>query len=399
MTSSDVIVVGAGPVGLAVAYGLARAGAGVTVLERAGALSESPRAMAYLYPVLDGFAAWDLLAELQAEGVHCRGMNIIDHESGEQFPQYLDAIEGLVAHPFVLQLGQDQISRILLGRLAGCGRAVVRYGAGVDAVGQDGDSVQVQISGPGGPEVLRAGWVVGADGAGSTVRAALGLEFSGFTWPDRFVATNIRYDFGAQGLPAANWRIDPVYGAVIAQINTAGLWRFTFREDAGLPLEGLEERIHRHFATALPGGGGYDLVQYAPYRMHQRAAGTFRAGRVLLAGDAAHVTNPIGGLGLTGGFLDAFVLAEALAAVITGEAAETVLDAYAQQRRQVFLDIVSPQATAYKKMVFDPPAGQAKTALLGQLRALSTNPGLRREDLLRARAIVTPSLLAGHTIP
>lgn len=394
MTTSNVIVVGAGPVGLAVAYGLARSGVEVTVLEKAAGPGSSPRAMAYLYPVLDGFARWDLLDELRAEGVLCHGMNIIDHESGEHFPQYLDAIEGLVPYPFVLQLGQDQISRILRDRLAGHDNVVVHYGAEVSAIAPDGDDVRVTVSGAGGAEILRAHWVIGADGASSAVRRELGLEFEGFTWTDRFIATNLRYDFAAHGLPAANWRIDLVYGAVIAQINNDGLWRFTFREAADLPLDDLEERIHRHLATALPGGGEYDLVQYAPYRMHQRAAETFRVGRVLLAGDAAHVTNPIGGLGLTGGFLDAFVLSEALAAVIAGSADETVLDAYAQLRRRVFLDIVSPQATAYKQMVFDPPVGREKALLLDQLRTLATDTDLRRADLLRARAIVTPSLLA-----
>jgi 3-(3-hydroxy-phenyl)propionate hydroxylase len=393
VTSSNVIIVGAGPVGLAAAYGLARAGVEVIVLEKEAGTNNSPRAMAYLYPVLEGFERWDLLDALRAEGVRAEGMNIIDYETGEQFRQYLDAIEGLVPYPYVLQLGQDQISRILLERLGGLANTVVRYGTEMTAIKQDDDGVRVTVTGLGGPETLAAAWVIGADGASSAVRRELGLDFDGFTWSDRFVATNIRYDFAGQGLPTANWRIDPVYGAVIAQINDTGLWRFTFREDADLPVDGLEERIHRHFETALPGGGDYELVQFAPYRMHQRAAETFRVGRVLLAGDAAHATNPIGGLGLTGGFLDAFVLAEALAAVIDGRVGGSVLDAYAEKRRRVFLDIVSPQASGYKRMVFDPPAGDGKAALLAQLRLLATDIELRREDLLRARAIVTPSLL------
>lgn len=391
--TSSVIVVGAGPVGLANAYGLARAGVEVTVLEKDPAPMSTPRAMAYLYPALEGFARWELLDDLKAEGIRSEGMNVIDHESGEHFPQSLDAITDDVPYPYVLQLGQDQVSRILLDRLDRFDHATVRYGAEVSGLEQDDDGVRVTLVGPDGPETLSAGWVIGTDGAGSVIRRTLGLDFDGFTWDDRFVATNVRYDFAAHGLTVANWRVDPVYGAVIAQINDTGLWRFTFREDADLPVEGLEERIHQHFATGLPGGGDYELVQFAPYRMHQRAAETFRVGRVLLAGDAAHVTNPIGGLGLTGGFLDSFVLAEALAAVIAGTAEPSVLDAYAEKRRRVFLDIVSPQATEYKQMVFDPPEGEARGGLRAQLRTLSTDRALRREDLLRARAIVTPSVL------
>lgn len=397
MTSSSVIIAGAGPVGLATAFGLAKAGVDVTVLDKEHAVSTAPRAMAYLYPVLDGFERLGILDDLRAEGVHGEGMNLIDHETGEHFPQTLDAIAGLVPHPYTLHLGQDQVSRILLRHLAAHPNAEVRYGTEVTSVVPDGEDVRVAATGPDGETVLlRAGWVIGADGANSAVRESLGLGFDGFTWPDRFISTNIRYDFAAQGLRPANWRIDPVYGAVIAQITSAGLWRFTFRESDELPLDGLEERIHEHFATALPGRGEYELVQYAPYRMHQRAAGAFRVGRVLLAGDAAHITNPIGGLGLTSGFLDSFVLTEALAAVIAGTADDSVLDAYAEQRRRIFLDIVSPAATANKRMVFDPPAGEGKDALLSRLRELSRDAAERRADLLGMRAMVTPSLLTGQ---
>jgi hypothetical protein len=146
--------------------------------------------------------------------------------------------------------------------------------------------VEVTCQTPAGPDVVRASWLVAADGAARTVRELLGLPFDGFTWPDRFVSTNIRYDFTAAGLPSANWRIDSAYGAVIARIDRTDLWRYTFREPDSLPLEGLEERIHEHFKRGLY-GGDYELVQYAPYRMHQRCTDSFHHGRVVLAGDAA----------------------------------------------------------------------------------------------------------------
>ena len=186
--------------------------------------------------------------------------------------------------------------------------------------------------------------------------------------------------------------LDPVYGAVIAKINHEKLWRFTFREEGDLPAEGLEARVHEHFRTALP-SGDYELALFQQYRMHQRAADSFRVGRVLLAGDAAHITNPIGGLGLTGGFLDSFVLSEALAAVIGGSADESVLDVYAEERRRVFLEMVSPAATQNKKMLFDAHPAAEKQALLAGMRHLSTDAEARRADLLMMRGLVTPSVL------
>ncbi|GHF34606.1 hypothetical protein GCM10017566_04140 [Amycolatopsis bartoniae] len=394
VSTPPVIVAGGGPVGLATAFGLARAGVPeVLVIDRDTSVGTSPRAMVYLFPVLEGFDRLGLLDDLKAEAVRGPGVTFLDHETGEHFPQLVDTLEGVVAHPYALHIGQDQVSEILLRRLADFPGVQVRYGTELSGLAQDDDGVSVHLRTTAGEETVRAGWLVGADGAHSTVRRSLGLGFEGFTWPDRFISTNLRYDFTAHGLPIASWRIDQVYGAVIALINDSGLWRFTFREAGDLPDEGLEQRIHEHYATALPGGGDYELVQFAPYRIHQRAATTFRAGRVLLAGDAAHLTNPIGALGLTTGFLDSFVLSEALAAVVTGRADETVLDAYAHARRQVFLDLVSPRATQTKRLVFDTPPGPAKEAALAHLRHLSSDPDARREDQLTMRAMATPSLL------
>lgn len=393
MTTPTVIVAGGGPVGLATAFGLAKAGIDVTVLERDDAVGSAPRAMAYLFFVHDGFEQLGVLDDVRAEGLLGDGMNLIDYESGEQFHSSLDAIVGDVRHPYTLHLGQDQVSRILLRRIDGIGGVDIRYGTEVVGVEPDDDGVTVVAKGPEGDLRLRGAWLVAADGANSAVRRSLGLKFDGITWPDRFISTNVRADIESAGLHIANWRIDPVYGAIIARITADNIWRYTFREPDGLPDEELEARIHAHLAVGMPGRLPYELVQYQPYRMHQRAAETFRAGRVLLAGDAAHITNPVGGLGLTGGFLDSFVLSEALAAVVHGHVSDAVLDAYSDRRRSVFLDIVSPAASANKQMLFDPHSPEEKARLLGGLRRIATDPDFRRNDLLSMRAMVTPSLI------
>ncbi|MFF3505528.1 FAD-dependent oxidoreductase [Streptomyces sp. NPDC003247] len=398
MTDVDVIVVGAGPVGLAVALGLARSGVSTVVLDKAGELNTAPRAMAYLHPVLPGLEALGVLDDLRKLGHEGPGINFIDHATGEHLPQNLDVLVGHFPHPYALQLGQGDVGRTLLEHTSALG-VEVRWSTEVTDVVQDDEGVTVTCAGPEGPQSVRGRWAVAADGASSTIREKLlKLPYDGFTWPDRFVSTNIHYDFAAHGLPSANWRIDGELGAIIARIDRTGLWRYTFRESADLPVEGLEERIHKHFERGLF-GGDYELVQFAPYRMHQRCADDFRHGRILLAGDAAHITNPVGGLGLTGGLLDAFVLYEALAATVRGLTSDAVLDEYAAKRRTVWTDIVSPTASGLKRLVFDTPVGEARDQALAGLRATADDPDLRRENLLAQCAIATPSVLpAGVTL-
>ena len=390
---SAVIVVGGGPVGLTLAYGLAKRGVEVTLLDKAPTVSDAPRAMAYIYFVHQGFQNLGVLDDLKAEALLGDGINFIDWDSGENFHMTLDPIENDVPFPFVLHMGQNQVGRILLRRLEELSNAQIRYNAEVVNLTATSDAVTVTISTPSGEENLTADWIVGTDGASSVVRKLGGFTFDGYTWPDRFISTNIRADLSSAGLRSANWRIDPVYGAVLARINKDILWRYTFREDGDLPDDSLEDRIHEHFAVGMPGHVDYELMQFQPYRMHQRAAETFRKGRVLLAGDAAHVTNPIGGLGLTGGFCDAFVLSEALAAVIHGTASDDVLDRYSDERRHVFLDMVSPAATANKKVLFDPHPPEEKAQLLAGLRFMATDREARRQDLLQAMALYTPTVL------
>ena len=185
---------------------------------------------------------------------------------------------------------------------------------------------------------------MGADGGRSTVRDALGLSFEGYTWPVRLIATNVYYDFERYGFARANFVIDPVHWAVIVKINNDGLWRVTYGEDASLPESRYRERVPEHYAHLLLGGGDYELEATSPFRVHERCADRFRVGRVLLAGDAAHVCNPMGGLGLTSGLLDGMSLGDALAAVILGRADESLLDRYAAERRRVFREVTGPTA-------------------------------------------------------
>ena len=377
----SVLIAGAGPVGLITALGLARAGVEVTVLEAEPRIVESPRAAVYHWTVLEPFERLGILADLEARGLSKQDYAFRVFETGETIPYSIGAIADETPYAYNVHLGQHELAAIALEHLERLPGARVSFSARVTDLAHDRGGVTVAAATPDGPLELHAGWLIGADGGRSTVRRALGRSFEGFTWPERFVATNVRHDFDRHGYALATFQIDHVHGAVIVKLDDTGLWRCTYSEDASLPEETVSERLPGHFAVLLPGDQGYELASHAPYKMHQRAADRFRVGRVLLAGDAAHVTNPTGGLGLTSGLFDAFALCEALAAVLLDGADEAVLDAWAEERRRLFLELASPAASELKRLIFSEADPERRREDLEALRRWTSDRDLLRERL------------------
>jgi 3-(3-hydroxy-phenyl)propionate hydroxylase len=245
--------------------------------------------------------------------------------------------------------------------------------------------------------LLLAEGVVAADGGRSAVRKAIGLTMDGFTWPQRFVVTNIYYDFEKYGWNSG-YLVDPVYGAVVYKINLEGLWRFTFAERATQPLEAVLDRILQFIQTVLPGDQKYQLALHTAYNMHQRTAAHYRVGRVVLAGDAAHITNPTSGFGLMGGLYDSFALSEALAAVVHGKAGDEILDRYSERRKRVYHEVISPISSESLRLVFNSGDDDRLAKDLALLRGRKNDPEAMRNFLSGPAALETPSLVTGRTL-
>jgi 3-(3-hydroxy-phenyl)propionate hydroxylase/6-hydroxy-3-succinoylpyridine 3-monooxygenase len=387
----DVIIVGGGPTGFINALGLAQAGLRVTVLEAEAQISDSPRAAVYFWSVLDGLERLDVLEEAERIGFRKQDYTWLVAKTGERIEYTLEVLEGHTAHPYNLHLGQHYLADIALRRLANFSNARVLFNTRLLSLSQDTAGVTLSVEAPVGPAELRAGWVIGADGASSTVRRQLGLGFDGMTWPERFVATNVFFDFERYGYARSTFLVDERHGAVIAQIDRAGLWRCTYMEDGGLPEASFLERLPDAYEAILPGADQYRVERAAPYRMHQRSAPRYRVGRVVLAGDAAHATNPTGGLGLTSALFDSFALYPALAAIILDGASDTLLDRYSQERRDMFVNRASPQASANKQLIFHANGGgsQLEEALVA-LRRSAVDPDFLRERLMFTKSLETP---------
>jgi 2-polyprenyl-6-methoxyphenol hydroxylase-like FAD-dependent oxidoreductase len=391
----EVIIVGGGPVGFISALGLARGGVRVTLIEAEREIINSPRAAVYFWSVLDGLERLGILEEAEGVGIRKQDYTYLVRSTGERIEYSMEILAGYTPRPYNLHLSQHRLTDIAMRRLKTYPNATVRFGTRLSTLQQEPDGVTLTVVTERGTEEMHASWLIGADGAGSTVRRLLGLSFDGLTWPERFVATNLYYDFERYGYTRTTFLIDHRFGAVIAVLDKEGLWRCTYMEDASLPEETFLERLPCAYAALLPGEGAYRLELAAPYRMHQRSAPRYRLGRVVLAGDAAHVTNPTGALGLTSGLFDSYALYPALTAVVLGGADTAVLDRYSAARRDTFLRRVSPQATANKRLVFHANGGgRGLEDAVADLRRIVADADLLRQRLTFTKSLETPELLA-----
>lgn len=400
-TLDGVVVVGGGPVGLLTALKLGKAGIRVVVLEAESGVSPSPRAVAYMPPTAAALDRFGLLEDIRKRAVWCPDF-AYRHGNGELIAKMdWSVLAQDTQYPYMLLLGQNHVSNIIAQHLRALPNVEIRWNHKVEEIDQDDAYVTIQTSSPGGTSRLRARWVAATDGARSTVRQKVGLTFDGSTWTERLVATNVFYDFSLHGYSRANFVHDPVDWAVVVQLDKTGLWRVCYGEDASLSDAEVRQRIPERFKRLLPGAptpDQYRIDHLNPYRVHQRCAAEFRRGRVILAGDAAHATNPMGGLGLSGGVLDAEHLAEALIAVIKNGASTKTLDEYSIDRRKVFLEFTSPTATAnFTWMKESDPAQRARDVAM--FEHAGADRSVMRQFLLdfeklNGRRIIEPKLRA-----
>ncbi|NGO43533.1 MULTISPECIES: FAD-dependent oxidoreductase [Streptomyces] len=384
MQDAQVVVAGAGPVGLLTALGLARAGLDVTVLEAASGIEPRPYDMVYHWAVLPGLEDLGLLEELCQAGVVAHTRSFVVPSTGERLVLDLRSLTDEVEHPFELLVPSHVLARIVVDRLARHPRVRFEWGTRLTDVWQDSHGVTVTADTPHGVSTLRAAWLVGADGAHSQVRRSLGMGFPGVTWPKRFVAADIRFDLAGLGMSPSSWQLDLDNGALIGLADDTGLWRYTFAESRLLPEETISDRMSAVFKAVLPHGADPLLESWAASRVHERAAESFRSGRVVLAGDAAHVTNPSRGFGLACGIFDALALARLLVSVVHGDAEHTVLDQYAEDRRKVFEESVSPLSAQAMRLLFLTESPERFAEGVEHCRRMAADPHLLRGHLLES---------------
>jgi 3-(3-hydroxy-phenyl)propionate hydroxylase len=398
MPNSDnrVVVVGAGPVGAIMTLALVKKGIPVTLIEAEPDAVEDQRAATVHPPTVEMLAELGLkdaaFSEEPSGGLQSPIFHFRDRVTGELVAVFdVSVLNGEVPFPFVLQWEQYKLVRAALPLIKASGIGEIRLSTRLSGLEQGADSVLLTVNNQDGEsDTLRARYVIGTDGAWSFVRQAAGIEFEGFTWPERFIKIGTTFDFQAteRGYCTRNYFSDPDEWLNLFKVKGnggSGIWRGIFPVPADEPrekamsVEGVQRRLQR--LVAKP--GDYDIAYHAIYDVHQRVAATFNKGRVLLAGDSAHVNNPIGGMGMNGGIHDAMNLADKLSDIWFKGADVGILDRYSRQRRKAQSDFVQAQSIQNKKALEekDPTVRQKN---LDNLRRASEDLTLHKQFLMRS---------------
>ena len=390
MAETDrVIVAGAGPVGMTAAACLALHDIPVLVLEAGDDLATDLRASTWHPPTLDLLDFFDgIVGELADWGLIAPTWQYRDRETGPVVTWDMSLLKDDTSHPYRIQTEQWKLTRLLHRRMADVPHFDLRFGHEVTGAGQDGDRARVTADTPDGEVTFEGRWAIGCDGANSAVRRSLGVAYDGLTFPELFLTLSTGFEFRGPmpDLTLVNYFADPEEWLVL--LRTVDAWRVLFPTgpDEDMDTALTDERVQERLAGVAPGCAPFDVVHKTHYRVHQRVADTYRIGRILLAGDAAHINNPLGGMGMNGGIQDAFSLCEKLVSVWRGEAEESVLDRYERQRRQMALDFVQQSTIRNREtlMETDPVLRQQRH---DEMRRIADDPAKAREFLLRSSMI------------
>lgn len=375
-----VIIAGAGPVGLTTALALAREGIEVSVLERAAELATDLRASTWHPPTLDMMGELGLVDEILKDGLIARTFQIRDRRTGAIAEFDMGLLKGETDHPYRVQYEQFRFTNLLVTRLKQFPHVSLLFNAKVSAVSQDADKIVVETE---SGEQLEADWLLGADGAYSAVRTSLEIDFPGLTFPERFfvVSTPFAFEDHLPRLSYVNYIADTDEWCVLLKV--PGLWRCLFptneESDEEVMASG-ERRLQGVFTKREP----YETRHRTLYRVHQKVAATYRKGRAFLAGDAAHLNNPIGGMGMNGGLHDGLNLAGKLIALHRHGTDQ--LDAYEVERRPVAVEHINATTARNRETLAerDPAARKKKQ---DELCRMAEDPVAAKAYLMKSSMI------------
>lgn len=376
--------------GCTIALYLARKNIPVILFEGEPSLPVDLRASTFHPPTLDMLDELELTEKLIPQGLIVREFQFRERQTGEAANFNLALIADETAHPYRLQCEQYKLSQTAVEMLEEYPHAQVRFGAQIVGYKETPDGVAALVFGGESEDLVAGSFLIGADGAGSRIRQASGTLFNGLTYPERFLVVSTPFPFERHfdGLRWVNYVSDPDEWCVM--LKTLDLWRVQFPTDPESDPEMLlsDDFIEDRLQRLLPKEGRYEIEHRTLYRVHQRVAETYRVGdRVLLAGDSAHVNNPLGGMGMNGGIHDAFSLSEKLVDIIAhGADRHLLLDLYDAQRRGICIDFIQAR-TRENKAMMETTDKAAQVARQERFMELAASPEKQHQYLLESSMI------------
>ena len=391
MASSDdfgVVVVGGGPVGLCLAMLLGSRGMDVCLVEANAEVDVDLRASTFHPPTLDMLEPYGITERMLADGLPCPHWQIRLHPSGDRAVFDLGVLSDETRHPYRLQCEQWRLSKALLAKLQTMPNVDLRFATQATEVTQADDGVTVRLSSDAGETTVTTRFVAGCDGSRSIVRHAAGLSFEGVTYPETTLLATTLFPFEQhlEGLSNVTycWKAHGNFSL----LKVPGRWRVSIYPDEHLSIEEqmTPEALNASLQDIVPRDQPYEIRESRPYRVHMRISPSYRRGRLFLAGDAAHLNSPSGGMGLNGGLHDAFELAPILAKAVAGEAGEAELGLYDARRRPIAQNEILAQADRNRARMRERDP-ERRRALLADLQATTGDRDRLKSYLLRSSMI------------
>jgi 3-(3-hydroxy-phenyl)propionate hydroxylase len=391
MNNTDrIIIAGAGPVGCVSALYLAQNDISVTLIEACDSLPEDLRASTFHSPTLEMLDDLGVAGKIIEQGLICPIWQQRDARDNWSVEWDLGILKEDTNHPYRIQCEQFKLTRVIVAELAKMKNVEILFSVKAVSADQDEQGVTLKVDTADGLKELKGRYLIASDGASSVIRASQDIKFPGLTFPELWLCVSTEFEFENYFdnlAPVAYFSAENFWFLLL---RVPGLWRVLMPSNNGQTAEMLlqegsvQELMHR----VVPIEGDFETVHRTAYPVHQRVAESYQCGRIFLAGDAAHINNPLGGMGMNGGIHDGINLSKKIASVWRGDADEKLLDLYEAERLPVANEYVQKTTLRNKAMLeqHDPIARKARQK---ELSTVAADPQKAREYLLESSMIAS----------